>query len=1110
MANEYDQFNEPATSDISLKDALYNILNSFQDKEKLRETGEGLTRLRQSLPGVAESVGRGAIAAVPGVVGDLSEFGRTWAPEVMEKKFGKERFFPTTREILDYVPRMTPTHEGASTLEDVASLISPGIGGVSKDVAMLTKGKPIGLSMIGPESKLWKDATEGLSLENQAFKASKLEAKGKTADEILKETGMVRGLDNQWRSEITDFWSTIKGNKPFGELYKEKALTNPNVKVKDILDHPELFRHYPELGELDIRPHPKTEPYKGQYHEGDKYITLNEDLSPEEARSVLHHELTHGTQAIENWNRGGNVSTMDTWSKIEANKRMAALKPELDAVWNEISERRKAGLPYDDLQAKKIELIDQQNKAFEFGMQDPHKLYEQLGGEAEARMVQRRLGLTQDQLREHFPYAEGPQGLDINPDEALIAGYEPGVINGPSMSQPKASVEVKSIPQSEIDELGFHSPLENAILKIQQPKGTGEQFLKQLEKTPGVKTEELDVTGVKQYLLDHPNVTKQELLDHMKNSRLKLENKVLGEATGETAEDYQLQGGDVYHDQDYIDATAEDLHYQLSNDADIYHQEQEALVDRFPELYKGHENEPDVAARLNQHVEENIKELADTQAREMYYENPIRHYYDEHGYDVYGNDEMGYSVKDPQGRFLDIGGRNGIYDINDAESSLRQHHLDEGNINYEGDGAKYEDYTLPGKYTNYREVLTTHQPTPAIVKELPNGAWTAQDAPNSPSNIGFTREDAIRAWRNEQKNYESSHYDEPNILAHTRLNDRTINGKKTLMVEEIQSDWHQAGRRKGYDTGISKPQYTIETDPNGVFRVKDINNERFEPIVDGDRLSGFMTKEAAENAVQANINRLPKKRGGGEVPDAPFKKNWHELMMKQILNEAVKGDYDAIAFTTGRQQVERYENQLRQAVDKIEFSKGYPPGTITIQGVKNGRNSFEGTVENGKFIDGPGKGKTIEEVLGKGLAKQIEDHPGGELGVIQGKDLTIGGEGMKGFYDKILPDFVNKYGKKYGISTKKANLPGERLPSQEAVNDYLKSINMPKQEFDKLSIDERAKILDDASPKGEEVHYFDLSDMAKKDIKEKGQPLFSGIGLAAPALMPEDQDKTKK
>jgi hypothetical protein len=198
---------------------------------------------------------------------------------------------------------------------------------------------------------------------------------------------------------------------------------------------------------------------------------------------------------------------------------------------------------------------------------------------------------------------------------------------------------------------------------------------------------------------------------------------------------------------------------------------------------------------------------------------------------------------------------------------------------------------------------------------------------------------------------------------------------------------------------------------------------------------------------------------------------------------------------------------MRQAEDKNEFSKCYPNAdTITVQGVKGGRNTFEGTVENGKFIDGPGKGKTIEEVLGKGLAKQINEHPGGKLGVIEGKDLTIGGEQMKTFYDEILPNFINKYGKKYGIGVKKANLPGERLPSQEAVNDYLKSINMQRQDFDKLSLDERAKILDNASPKGDEVHFFDLSDMAKKDIKEKGQPLFSGIGLAPAPLLMDDED----
>jgi len=814
--DEYDYSNESNAGSPSLKESLYNILNGLQNEKNLRETGQGLTRLGNAFPGVVESVGRGAIASVPGAIGDISDFARSYAPETMNDVFGP-RAFNTTREILNNIPRITPTHEGAETLEDVGAAIAPGVGGVVKDVGMLGKGLPVGLS------------------------------------------------------------------------------------IKDV------------------------------------------------------------------------------------------------------------------------------------------------------------------------------------------------------------SKEAKAI-----DELGFHSTLQKAVNNIGQPKGTGEQFLKQLEKTPGVKTEELEVTGLKNYLQEHPTVTKQEVIDHINQNKVKLENKVLSEPTGETAEDYQLQGGDVYHDQDYIDSTAEDLRYQLENDADIYHQEKETLVERFPELYKGHENEPDVAARLNQHVEENIKELADTQAREMYYDDPIRHYYDEHGYDVYGNDNMGYSIKDPHGRFLDIGGRNGIYDISDAESALREHHLEQGNINYEGDGARHEDWSLPGKYTNYREVLTTHQPTPSIVKQLSNGAWTAQDTPNSPSNIGFTREDAIRAWRNEQKDFESSHYDEPNILAHTRLNDRTINGKKTLFVEEIQSDWHQAGRKKGYDT--PEVRQNIAKERQRLLDQKDYYAKLAEPYAaEGkdsppDVIEGWTKAANGLQELQKVENSM-----GNAVPNAPFKKNWHELMMKQIFNEAVKGNYDAVAFTTGRQQVERYENSLRKAVDKIEFERPNDKA-IQIKAFKNGHETFAGNVYNGKFIDGPGNGKTVEEVLGKGIAKQIDEHELWKPGSIEGKDLTIGGEGMKGFYDKILPDFINKYGKKYGIAVKKEHLTPPDNDRFMNFKDWAvqkdPSINDTFLKHSWNNKDDLYKEFINTDRRGDEVHYFDLSDAAKKDIKEKGQPLFSGIGLAGiPMMGPDDQKK---
>ncbi|MGH8118416.1 MAG: zeta toxin family protein, partial [Rhodanobacteraceae bacterium] len=78
--------------------------------------------------------------------------------------------------------------------------------------------------------------------------------------------------------------------------------------------------------------------------------------------------------------------------------------------------------------------------------------------------------------------------------------------------------------------------------------------------------------------------------------------------------------------------------------------------------------------------------------------------------------------------------------------------------------AKFGEYALPGG-GNYRELLLTLPPregTPA---------------------------------------FDSGHYHEPNIVAHLRMDDRVgPNGEKILHVEEVQSDWHQAGRKRGYAT----------------------------------------------------------------------------------------------------------------------------------------------------------------------------------------------------------------------------------------------------------------------------------------------------------------------
>jgi hypothetical protein len=546
---------------------------------------------------------------------------------------------------------------------------------------------------------------------------------------------------------------------------------------------------------------------------------------------------------------------------------------------------------------------------------------------------------------------------------------------------------------------------------------------------------------------------------------------------------------------------ADDLHYDMKNDPVIRDQERKALLEADPERYADYDTNPYSQARLEEDIDGVLWEQAKTRAEEQYYESPIRHYYDDYGYDIYGNDEMGYSARGPNGENVDLG--NNIYDISDVGHELRMHHLDNDILDFtgnEGDFAKHEDYTLPGRYENYREILTTHdpKPMPPIIKDLKNGYWIAQEDPKLENgSFGKTRQEAIDNYRNNRSlNYEAGHYNEtPNVLAHMRVNDRMIDGKKTLFVEEIQSDLHQAGRKKGYQGG--RTVHEIDKDLDAV-----VNELRSKPNVQyaptEEDWARYPELTARHDALYAERASAPRKDA---VPNFPFKKNWHEMMVKQALDMAVKEGYDAVAFTTGRQQVERYENSLRKAVDEINFNKR-DDNTISINAMKNGRETFAGIVQNGKFIDGPGKGKTVEEVLGKGIAKQVSE---GELlkpGTIRGKDLTIGGEGMKGFYDKIIPDFINKYGKKYGMAMKKAYLD-QNMSGDEFI-DHLHSEGLTVKEFDALPQDKRIEIVKRG---GEPVHMVDLTDMAKKDIKEKGQPLFSGLGLApAPLLMGDEED----
>jgi hypothetical protein len=341
---------------------------------------------------------------------------------------------------------------------DVATNVVAPLAGFAK----ATKGMPVGASIMGPESNLWKP--------EMAFQAGKMEAKGAKADEILEATGMVRGLDNQWRTELSDQFAKLKGEgDTFGTRHAtvhpaNDRFTSPERRaegalVEDILDHPQLFEAYPELAKIKVEAHGSTRGEKGSYSQSKNTISLREDLSPEQAKSTLLHELTHGIQAKEQFNRGANYK--------EQVFKYAQQKENLIKQIEDLNKEASTALNAGD-KAKYDELMIQRD---DLGMQyikiNPEKQgyedYLKHGGEAEARMVQNRMDLSPEQLRQYFPYQKGAKeyGLDINPDEAIITTQHPGTINQPSQSleikgyQDEGNFRRVGEPQSNLEKFGI-------------------------------------------------------------------------------------------------------------------------------------------------------------------------------------------------------------------------------------------------------------------------------------------------------------------------------------------------------------------------------------------------------------------------------------------------------------------------------------------------------------------------------------------------------------------------------------------------------------------------------------------------------------------------------
>ena len=200
------------------------------------------------------------------------------------------------------------------------------------------------------------------------------------------------------------------------------------------------------------------------------------------------------------------------------------------------------------------------------------------------------------------------------------------------------------------------------------------------------------------------------------------------------------------------------------------------------------------------------------------------------------------------------------------------------------------------------------------------------------------------------------------VLAHARMQDFNVDGKKMLFIEEIQSDWHNAGQKQGYvtkeanqqiakmenekialtlermelyrsllpdltdfyrDYGLDNPELGAENhldwsmDYNAAL-IEAANKSYGFPEDLRKRLDRYFELEHRENEIvkqQRSLNQ--------GIPDAPFHNNYHEYVLKRLLRMAAEEGYDSIGWTTADIQSERWSDAYAEGY-RIEYDQDIP------------------------------------------------------------------------------------------------------------------------------------------------------------------------------------------
>ena len=540
----------------------------------------------------------------------------------------------------------------------------------------------------------------------------------------------------------------------------------------------------------------------------------------------------------------------------------------------------------------------------------------------------------------------------------------------------------------------FVSNAERAVESIRQEKATPEQWLKMIEKNGGLKAGEDKWLGLSEWLKsqDKKSLTKQEVLDFIGENQIKIEEThYSGELPDVDMTAVHPDWEAAFHPE--FDEFRNRVYWEVDDPV---------IAQEIYETVTGETIELDEYDELPDNAMDILSNFAQEQwQKELDKQHPIdqtRLRYTTDGLENYHEIALTVPTIEPWNQadkihFGDAGEGRAVAWIRFGDAFTGKEKFDKG---------------LADKADEARVAMDEY--TSELMKKYGASRLGQLDAV-----ISKEERDKMRLL---QKNYNQASW----RAGESR---EVSDEKKVLFIDEIQSKRHQEGREKGYRPEPGE----ISAKMDEILEKEKKVNDAITAIGQSRNIEEAMARNAEYKKLdeQLDIARAEYRelrRRGDSPAIAPFEKNWHELAMKRMLRYAAENGYDVVAWTTGDQQAERYSlGGLFDLADAMEWQEdGTRPIAFQPKNMDNDMLSFyinrEGIVVSAE--DRTWEGKPLSDVCGKELAKKLLEADGEQSFELD--DLRIGGEGMRGFYDQILPRFMNKYGKQWGVKVSDENV----------------------------------------------------------------------------------------